>query len=82
MDRERPVIRATLVALYILGSANSAEQLPAFGVGKPISTAFLLELTDPERTGYRIGIVNAGAANRYLVAPIRLPDRSRVCRRH
>ena len=58
---------AAIVALYFLGAATSAEELPAFGVGKRISTAFLLELTDPHRTGYRIGIVNTEVASGILL---------------
>ena len=62
---------AAIVHLAILGLAASTESVPAYGIGVPISTALLLELTGPERTGYRIGIVNSAAATGIL---LRGPD--------
>jgi len=60
-------IAAAVIPLSFLGAATDASELPAFAVGKHISTALLQELTDPARTGYRIGIVNTGPATGILL---------------
>jgi hypothetical protein len=53
--------------LLVASQAGATEEPPRFDVGKAVSTTFLLDLTDPRRSGYRIGVVNTQLASGMLL---------------
>ena len=64
MSRRITVFAVTLIGLCTLASSQETMR---FDIGKVVSTAFLLRLTNPDRTAYRVGVVHTEASTGMLV---------------
>lgn len=65
MNTSIAVFAVTLIGLCALAGGQETMR---FDIGKVVSTAFLLRLTNPDRTACRVGLVNTEASTGMLVA--------------